>query len=129
MARSVDRILEAVEPAGLNHDQRENLAVALAEALSNAAVHGNRLHPETAVRVTVTVVPGRRAVVEVADSGDGFDSSRLGDPTDPARILSPGGRGVYLMRQLVDCVEYNQAGNEVRLTIERRGGQRSGTPA
>jgi serine/threonine-protein kinase RsbW len=121
IAKTVDRILLAVKPALLNQDQRDNLAVALAEALSNAAVHGNRLAAGTEVQVEVDVVPGTRAVVLVADSGGGFDSSRLSDPTHPSRILTPGGRGVYLMRQLVDHVEYNSAGNEVRLTMERRG--------
>jgi serine/threonine-protein kinase RsbW len=127
VARTVDRILAAVEPAHLSHDQKESFAVALAEALSNAAVHGNRLRSDIPVQVKVDVVPGRKAVVVVTDSGGGFDAECLCDPTDPARILTPGGRGVYLMRQLVDHVEYNDAGNEVRLTMERghKGGQRS----
>jgi serine/threonine-protein kinase RsbW len=121
IAGTVERILTAVEPARLSHDQRESFAVALAEALSNAAVHGNRLRPGTSVQVKVEVAPGRRAVVVVTDSGHGFDSTCLCDPTDPLHLLSPGGRGVYLMRQLVDHVEYNEAGNEVRLTMDRHG--------
>jgi anti-sigma regulatory factor (Ser/Thr protein kinase) len=106
--------------AGLNGEQRDNLAVAVAEALSNAAVHGNRLHPRHSVRVIVEVTPKECVVVEVADLGPGFDSSQVGDPTHPARVLMPGGRGIFLMRQLVDRVEYNEAGNRVRLTVERR---------
>jgi serine/threonine-protein kinase RsbW len=121
VAGTVDRILRAVQPARLSNDQRESLAVALAEALSNAAVHGNRLRAGTSVHVKVDVVPGRRAVVVVTDSGRGFDSNCLCDPTDPSHLLTPGGRGVYLMRQLVDRIEYNEAGNEVRLTMERHG--------
>ena len=125
IAGTIERILRAVKPALLSQDQCDNLAVALAEALSNAAVHGNRLRAGTEVKVKVEVVPGHRAEVLVTDSGSGFDSSRLGDPTEPSRILTPGGRGVYLMRQLVDQVEYNPAGNEVRLTMERHGKDRS----
>jgi anti-sigma regulatory factor (Ser/Thr protein kinase) len=124
VAGTVDRILRAVEPAGLSHDQRESFAVALAEALSNAAVHGNRLRPRTSVQVKVEVEPGRRAMVVVTDSGRGFDATCLCDPTEPSHLLATGGRGVYLMRQLVDDVEYNQAGNEVRLTMERHGKDR-----
>jgi serine/threonine-protein kinase RsbW len=125
IAKTVERILRAVKPALLDEDQRDNLAVALAEALSNAAVHGNRLRAGTEVEVKVEVVPGDRAAVLVTDSGAGFDSTCVGDPTEPARILTPGGRGVYLMRQLVDHVEYNHTGNEVRLTMERHGKRRS----
>ena len=110
VAPTVERVLAAAVAAGLSGEQRDNLAVAVAEALSNAAVHGNRLHPRHAVRV----------IVEVADVGPGFDSTQVGDPTHPARVLMPGGRGIFLMRQLVDRVEYNEAGNRVRLTVDRR---------
>lgn len=120
VAPTVDRVLAAAVAAGLSGEQRDNLAVAVAEALSNAAVHGNRLHPRHAVRVIVEVTPKECVVVEVADFGPGFDSTQVGDPTHPARVLMPGGRGIFLMRQLVDRVEYNEAGNRVRLTVDRR---------
>ena len=120
VAPTVDRVLSAAEPAGLSVEQRDNLAVAVAEALSNAAVHGNRLHPKRHVRIMVLVAPKDCVVVEVADLGPGFDLTQVGDPTHPARVLMPGGRGIFLMKQLVDRVEYNDAGNRVRLTVERR---------
>jgi anti-sigma regulatory factor (Ser/Thr protein kinase) len=118
VAPMVDRVLAAARPAGLDVEQRDNLAVAVAEALSNAAVHGNRLHPRRHVRVLVIVRPRECVVVEVSDLGSGFDSTQVGDPTHPARVLMPGGRGIFLMKQLVDRVEYNEAGNRVRLTVE-----------
>jgi serine/threonine-protein kinase RsbW len=113
----IERVLEAVRDAGLTQEQRENLAVAVAEALSNAALHGNKLGPRRVVRVTVAVPARGGAVVEVTDSGKGFDLATLSDPTDPARVLMPGGRGVFLMKRLVDQLEYNAAGNTVRLTM------------
>jgi len=120
VAPMVDRVLALAKDAALSAEQRDNLAVAVAEALSNAAVHGNRLHPVHTVRVMVLVTPRECVVVEVADLGPGFDATQVGDPTHPARVLMPGGRGIFLMRQLVDRVEYNEAGNRVRLTVERR---------
>jgi serine/threonine-protein kinase RsbW len=119
---TVERILRAVSPVGLTGDQRDDLAVAMAEALSNAAVHGNRLRPGSHVSIAIRVTPGKEAVVDVKDSGNGFDLGGLSDPTDPARILTPGGRGVFLMRRLVDHVEYTAPGNHVRLIIGKRGG-------
>jgi serine/threonine-protein kinase RsbW len=116
---TVERILGLIDAVGFSTSQRDDLAVALAEALSNAAVHGNRLRPRSYVSVTLEVVPRRQAMVEVKDSGSGFDASDLGDPTDPSHILSPGGRGVFLMRRLVDEVEFVGAGNRVRLTKRR----------
>jgi serine/threonine-protein kinase RsbW len=123
VARAVDRILELAEPARLSDDERDNLAVAVAEALSNAAVHGHRLRPEASVRVAVSVTPGECAAVEVADSGPGFDSGRVSDPTEPEGLLATRGRGVFLMRRLVDRLEYNKAGNKVRLIMERKAGR------
>jgi serine/threonine-protein kinase RsbW len=120
VAPTVDRILAAVMPAGLSRDQLHNLAVAVAEALSNAAVHGNALRPHSRVRIAVQVIPRKRAEVEVKDSGQGFDFGELADPTDPSRILVPGGRGVFLMRRLVDRVEFADKGSRVRLIVDRR---------
>jgi serine/threonine-protein kinase RsbW len=119
VAPTIDRILEAVAPAGLDGDRLTDLAVALAEALSNAAVHGHGLDPKRHVGVAVSVRPGC-VVVEVADSGGGFDARRVSDPTEPERQLAPGGRGIFLMRRLVDEVTYNAAGNTVRLTVRQR---------
>jgi anti-sigma regulatory factor (Ser/Thr protein kinase) len=120
VAPTVERIIEAVEDAGLDSDQKLDLAVALAEALSNAAVHGNRLRPRSQVIVTVYVTPGEKATIEVKDSGSGFDVTRLSDPTDGHRILAPNGRGVFLMRRLVDQVEFFPPGNRVILMMESR---------
>ena len=118
VAPTVDRILEAVAPAGLDEDRLTDLAVALAEALSNAAVHGHRLDPQRRVAIVLLVQPGC-VVVEVSDSGVGFDARGVSDPTSPERQLAPGGRGIFLMRRLVDEVSYNASGNTVRLTVRQ----------
>jgi serine/threonine-protein kinase RsbW len=118
VAPTVDRILEAVAPAGLDEDRLTDLAVALAEALSNAAVHGHRLDPKRRVAIVLAVSPGC-VVVEVSDSGIGFDAHAVRDPTSPERQLAPGGRGIFLMRRLVDEVSYNASGNTVRLTVRQ----------
>jgi serine/threonine-protein kinase RsbW len=119
IAPMVERVLRAAAPAGLSLNQTENLAVAAAEALANAAVHGNRLQPESPVTVEVHVAPNDSASVVVRDTGPGFDSSAVHDPTSPERVLVPGGRGLFLMKRLVDEIEYLPPGNAVRLTVRR----------
>jgi anti-sigma regulatory factor (Ser/Thr protein kinase) len=118
VAPMIERVLAAVRGAGLSPERSDNLAVAVAEALSNAALHGHKLAPRRFVRVTVEVPAEGGACVEVKDSGVGFDSGKVSDPTDPSRVLMPGGRGVFLMKRLVDHLEYNAAGNTVRLTMD-----------
>jgi serine/threonine-protein kinase RsbW len=120
IAPTVDRILDAVKEAGLPRERRLDLAVAVTEALSNAAVHGNKLRPGSQVAITVTVIRGQQATVSVKDSGAGFDHSTLVDPTDAPNLLAPSGRGIFLMRRLVDRLEIEPPGNGVRLTMRKR---------
>jgi serine/threonine-protein kinase RsbW len=120
IAPAVDRILAQLGGTGISEDQRQDLAVALAEALANAAVHGNKLRPGAFVAIKVEAKHGQGVVIQVRDSGAGFDFNAVPDPSDPALILVPGGRGVFLMRRLVDQVEYNKRGNEVRLSVRPR---------
>ncbi len=118
VAGSVDHVLRAAEAGNLTAEQRDNLAVAVAEALSNAAVHGNRLRPGSSVGVTITV-GAETVTVEVRDEGPGFDAGGVADPTEPSRLLVPGGRGVFLMKRLLDDLRFNERGNVVVLVLRR----------
>jgi len=117
--------------------------VALEEALLNAVYHGNlevssalrengdeafhalaaerRTQPpyrDRRVKVTARMSPTRAAFV-IADQGPGFDVSKLPDPTGPANIDRPSGRGVLLMRAFMTEVRYNATGNRVLLVKTR----------
>jgi serine/threonine-protein kinase RsbW len=117
IGRMVERILAAVRDAEFSPEQRDDLAVAAAEALANAAVHGNRLRPNSMVTIRVDVIPGHRATIRVKDQGKGFDHAAVPDPSEKPNLLTPRGRGVFLMRRLMDRVEFNERGNEVRMTL------------
>lgn len=100
------------------HTARFNLRVALSEALANAIVYGNRMDPEKQVEVRVQVGDGGFAV-HVSDEGAGFDPSTVPDPTLPDRIERPDGRGLFLIRQLVDQVSFNDRGNAICMILRR----------
>lgn len=92
--------------------------VVLCEALANAIVYGNQLDP--AKRVEVRVEVGEEAVeLHVSDEGDGFDPSVIPDPTEPDRIELSQGRGLFLIRQLVDEVHFNDRGNAICMIMRR----------
>ena len=101
-----------------------NVPVALSEALSNAMLRGNAEDPAKTVHVRV-MVDRSRVVIEVTDEGAGFDLERCTqDPTTPDNVLREDGRGLYLMRRLMDRVErFAESGagarNVVRLTLYR----------
>ncbi|MCS6863485.1 MAG: response regulator [Gemmataceae bacterium] len=119
------------------------VGIALEEALLNAIYHGNlevsselRQNGDEAfhqlaksrrqqlpysarrVRVTARMTP-QAAKIMIADEGPGFDVSQLPDPTQPAFLERPSGRGILLMRTFMDVVEYNSTGNRVTM-IKRR---------
>lgn len=96
-----------------------NLRTALAEALSNAIIYGNAEDPSTSVDVRVEL--SREAVrIHVTDRGIGFDRSHLPDPTTPENIIAERGRGLFVMRHLVDRVDFNEQGNSVCLILRAR---------
>jgi serine/threonine-protein kinase RsbW len=96
---------------------RLNLRVSLTEALSNAMLYGNGKDPRKRVRVEVTV--GKSAITaRVTDEGHGFDPTDVPDPTTPDNLEKAGGRGLFLMRELMDEVHYNERGNQVTLVLK-----------
>lgn len=92
--------------------------VALCEALANAIQYGNRLDPGKNVDVRVQVDDDALQVF-VNDEGEGFDPTEIPDPTDPGRVDLEQGRGLYLIRQLMDEVRFNARGNSICMIIRR----------
>lgn len=97
-----------------------NVPVALTEALSNAILRGNAEDPARHVRIRVAF-NATQLVLEIADEGDGFDlETSTVDPTTPENLMREDGRGLFLMRKLMDRVErFTDQGNVVRLTLNR----------
>jgi len=97
-----------------------NVPVALTEALSNAILYGNQQDRTKSVRFRATL-DDERIVFEVGDEGAGFDLDVCtADPTLAENVEREDGRGLYLMRCLMDRVErYTDGGNVVRLTLLR----------
>ncbi len=95
--------------------------VALTEALSNAILRGNGEDASKSVRIRV-LVDAQLLVLEVEDDGTGFDlDACTSDPTTPGNLEREDGRGLFLMRRLMDRVEqFRGSGNVVRLTLRHR---------
>ena len=95
---------------------RLNLRVSLTEALSNAMLYGNGKDPHKRVRVEV-IVGEREIKAKITDEGTGFDPGEIPDPTTPDNLEKSGGRGLFLMRELMDEVHFNERGNQVTLVL------------
>jgi serine/threonine-protein kinase RsbW len=96
-------------------DEAFKIKLALEEAVVNAMRHGNSL--DAGRIVAVHVEADKKAItLDVHDEGKGFDFRVLPDPTRGEKAHLPSGRGVYLMRKLMDKVEFYDAGSGVRMT-------------
>lgn len=119
---AVDYVMSRCQ-ACTEHARRLNLnfRVGLTEALANAMLYGNGRDPSKHVLVEV-VVRGGMLRATIRDQGVGFDPTRVPDPTLPENITRPCGRGLFLMRSLLDEVSFNDLGNEVTLVLRLDSG-------
>ena len=105
LARVHALLQELGERYGMDEDYVNSLLIAVIEAGTNAVQHGNMFADDKVVKFEVTVDPGN-VHVRVDDVGHGFDPSRVLNPTEGEQLLSPHGRGLFLMRQLMDEVKF-----------------------
>ncbi len=116
--RLLDNVLRQLETQHWCRRDIFSVHLAVDEALVNAVLHGNASDEHKHVRFSCRISP-RTIRVEIADEGPGFDPGSLPDPTSPARLGCPGGRGVLLMRTFMGHVEFCGRGNHVVLQKER----------
>lgn len=110
----LEYLQERVAKLGLIKPERSNLFVALDEAFVNAVKHGNKNDPNKLVRITAELT-AQEASFTVEDEGEGFDIKQIPDPCDPANLFRTSGRGVLLIYNIMDEVEYNAQGNRVKM--------------
>jgi serine/threonine-protein kinase RsbW len=114
---SVDFVMQRCTLFGDNPRRlRLKLQIGLAEALANAMLYGNGKDPSKRVRMEVAF---RESCImaRITDQGTGFDPGCVPDPTLPANLTRPEGRGIFLMRKLLDEVYFNDQGNSVTLVL------------
>ena len=115
--RLVERLVEDVcDVFNVNEDSYGNILIAVTEAVNNAMYHGNKGNPDKNIKIGFESHE-KDIQFSIADEGTGFDYDNLPDPTDPLNIDKPNGRGVFLMKNLADKVEFNKNGQEVLLTF------------
>ena len=69
--------------------------------MANAVTHGNGYSRNKSVHFSVEQIDGR-LTIKIRDEGDGFDTEDIPDPTTQENLLKASGRGLLLMRALVD---------------------------
>ena len=95
-------------------EESDNLAISVSEAVANAIIHGNKLDKNKKVNISI-FVKNNGVTVKVKDQGSGFEPKKLKNPIHPENISKEFGRGVFILRNLMDTVDFNftKSGTEV----------------
>ena len=104
----VEKLIDNVcEELQVHEDHYGNILIALTEAVNNAIHHGNGLDPEKKT-IVICGQDNDKLKFVVKDEGPGFDFSNLPDPTDPDNIEKTNGRGIFLMKNLADEINFEE---------------------
>ncbi len=102
--------------AGLSEDERFHVTMAVREAAVNAVLHGNEYDSTREIAVGLENT-GKSLVFTIADEGKGFNPESLPDPLAPENLLRGTGRGIFLIRSLMDEVHFRQLHPGTELTL------------
>ena len=109
------RIMNSLSPYSLQQNRLFDIKLSVEEAVRNAVVHGNKSNPRLFVRVNYKI-ESDQVKIEVEDEGAGFDPASIPDPTNNKEaMLKESGRGVWLIKKLMDKVDFNVKGNKIKM--------------
>lgn len=118
--QSISRVEGFISKIGscvhLDEIQTHKLMVSLTEAVNNAILHGNKSDAKKKVSIVCLCLPNE-LVITISDQGTGFKLSAVKNPLDDENLLRTSGRGIFLMRTLMDKVEYEMGKNGATVTL------------
>jgi serine/threonine-protein kinase RsbW len=110
---AVDEIMEVVAQQECATGSEFEVEVALLEALANAVKHGCKGDSSKSIEVCVACEIDRGMLIIVRDPGEGFDPGEIPSPILGKNVYSDHGRGIFLINELMDDVEYRGGGTEI----------------
>lgn len=120
--RALEDVMKALREGNCACGDLDDIRVALREALNNAVRHGSRLNPRKRIHLTCRCDPENGLQLVVRDEGEGFNPAAIPDPTKPENLDRFSGRGVYMIRKLMDQVEFRDRGRELHMRRRPRRG-------
>ncbi len=110
-----DAITDTLTKLDVPEEKRLEITLAVQEALANAVIHGCNSDASLEVRCRLQRDQNGRIVIIVTDPGPGFQPEAVSNPKQTENLYQDHGRGVYLIRQLMDEVEFENGGNQIRM--------------
>ena len=111
----VQSIMDVVRDMRCATGKEEAIELALSEALANAVIHGAKGDPKKVVECDVACDESCGMLIVVRDPGEGFDPNAIPSPLVGENIYSNHGRGIFLINQLMDQVQFKNNGKEIHM--------------
>jgi len=111
----VDKLMVFIRKCQCVPGNEFDVEISLREALANGVIHGNHEDPSKHVYVDCRCVPDEEVSIVVRDEGSGFSSAEIPNPTTAEQLQSMHGRGIYLMKSLMDEVHFERGGTVVHM--------------
>ena len=108
------KILDCLKDLKLDEYTLFKIVLCSEEALINAIKYGNKNNKELPVEVSLSKNPNRIEIT-VKDKGKGFDYMNIPDPTTEENITKTSGRGLFLIKKLMDKVEFYNNGSRIKM--------------
>ena len=115
LSEVIDGFMKIVTAMKCACGHEQDVELAMREALTNAIIHGAAGDPARKVECCVACDDVHGMLVVVRDPGQGFDPDSLPNPCVGENVYSEHGRGVFLINQLMDHVEYKRGGTEIHM--------------
>ena len=113
----IEKIMAVVQEMGCAAGREFAIELALTEALANAIKHGSANDPSKQVQCCVACDHTRGMLIIVRDPGPGFDPASIPNPVVGQNLFATGGRGIYLINQLMDEVRFEKGGTEIHMRV------------
>ena len=111
------RVMEEVSCFQYEPESLFAIRLALEEAIVNAIKHGNASDPSKKVHIEADISASRVELL-IEDEGQGFNRSRIPDPTTHPNLSRPNGRGILLIESYMSSVQWDHGGRRVRMVRE-----------
>ena len=115
IAKVSDSVAEILLGLGIQEEKQLEIGLALQEALANAVVHGCGNDPTKKVHCRLNRDSQGRLLIIVSDPGPGMNRQPSDAPVLSPNLYQDHGRGIYLIRQLMDDVRFERGGSEIQM--------------
>ncbi|MBN1408143.1 MAG: ATP-binding protein [Calditrichaceae bacterium] len=104
---------------GFNESSSDDLSIVITELFNNAIHHGNKNDPNKSVNIDYRLKAGH-LIISVQDQGNGFMPDSIKNPLDPENLLAENGRGIYLVKMLMDDTQFDVSDQGCKITIKKK---------